>query len=272
VVDTAVRLAAEPIDAYRAIGQIGHVDVETPTAHGKGWVAEETQGIALFCALRYRDDFAAALRVAVNISGDSDSTGSVTGAILGAALGAEAIPQGWRERVAGAESPVDLGSRLAAIRDDHRAFIKSMAPDLLGPTRRPLTTPDVDWLLAYLPSLELIERAVRECGEIGPMDGGEITRRAPASAIDCCRGLCGGLYENGWIVVFDWPSWPLGRQLHDHPDEIVGADLPTLRRLCTTLARAEHMCDGAFDFAIASGVLAAIVRRLAELRRVGLAP
>jgi ADP-ribosyl-[dinitrogen reductase] hydrolase len=119
-VDTAVRLAGEHGDPYEAITQIGHVGAEEPDAHGKGWVAEEALGIGLYCALRFEDDFAAALHAAVNISGDSDSTGAITGAILGAKLGAEALPEVWRERVADSDLLVDLGARLAAIHDDHR--------------------------------------------------------------------------------------------------------------------------------------------------------
>ena len=103
-----------PDDDYAAIGQIGHVGVEEPTEHGKGWVAEETLGIALYCALRHGDDYAAAVRAAVNISGDSDSTGAVTGAIVGAALGLEAIPAAWREQVADGALLTELGRRLAA--------------------------------------------------------------------------------------------------------------------------------------------------------------
>jgi len=114
-VDAAVRLAAAPTDVYEAIGQIGHVGVEELSEHGKGWVAEETLGIALYCALRCRDDYAAAVRAAVNISGDSDSTGSVTGAIVGAAGGVEAIPSAWKEQVADSGLLLELGRRLAAI-------------------------------------------------------------------------------------------------------------------------------------------------------------
>jgi ADP-ribosylglycohydrolase len=112
-VDTAVRLVAEPTDVYAAIGQIGHVGVEEPSEHGKGWVAEETLGIALYCALRCEDDYAAAVRAAVNISGDSDSTGAVTGAIVGAARGVEAIPPAWRGQVADSGLLLELGRRLA---------------------------------------------------------------------------------------------------------------------------------------------------------------
>jgi len=64
---------------------------------GEGWVAEETLGIALYCALRHRDDFSAGVIAAVNHKGDSDSTGAVTGNILGAKLGYSAIEDKWKK-------------------------------------------------------------------------------------------------------------------------------------------------------------------------------
>jgi ADP-ribosylglycohydrolase len=63
---------------------------------GKGWVTEETLGIAIYCALRHKDDFSAGIIAAVNHGGDSDSTGAVTGNILGALLGYDAIDQKWK--------------------------------------------------------------------------------------------------------------------------------------------------------------------------------
>lgn len=112
VVDTAVCLAGGKTNDYPAIGHIGHVGVEAEDAHGKGWVAEEALGIALFCALRHQDDFPAALRAAANISGDSDSTASITGAIVGAARGEGAIPRHWVDTVQNRELLVDLADRL----------------------------------------------------------------------------------------------------------------------------------------------------------------
>lgn len=70
-------------------------DLEAIHALGEGWVAEEALAIALFCALRHRDDFAAAIRAAVNHKGDSDSTGAICGNILGAFLGAEAVAKAF---------------------------------------------------------------------------------------------------------------------------------------------------------------------------------
>jgi len=66
---------------------------------GEGWVAEETLGIALYCSLRYENDFSAGVIAAVNHRGDSDSTGAVTGNILGALAGYERIEEKWKEKL-----------------------------------------------------------------------------------------------------------------------------------------------------------------------------
>ena len=60
---------------------------------GEGWVAEETLAIAIYCSLKYCDDFEKAIIASVNHSGDSDSTGAVTGNIMGAYLGLKNIPK-----------------------------------------------------------------------------------------------------------------------------------------------------------------------------------
>ena len=62
---------------------------------GEGWVADEALYIAVFCAVRYQDDFAAAIRAAVNHKGDSDSTGAVCGNLLGAWLGEKAVREAF---------------------------------------------------------------------------------------------------------------------------------------------------------------------------------
>ena len=74
-------------------------DLENIHALGEGWVAEETLGISLYCALRYKDDFSAGIIASVNHKGDSDSTGAVAGNILGALLGYSAMEEKWKENL-----------------------------------------------------------------------------------------------------------------------------------------------------------------------------
>ncbi|MCE7005200.1 ADP-ribosylglycohydrolase family protein [Kibdelosporangium philippinense] len=70
-------------------------DPETIAAElGGGWVGEEALAIGL-CAALCADDMAEGLLMAVNHSGDSDSTGAICGNILGAAWGIDAIPASW---------------------------------------------------------------------------------------------------------------------------------------------------------------------------------
>lgn len=66
---------------------------------GEGWVAEETLAIAIFCTLRYQDNFDQGIIASVNHSGDSDSTGAVTGNILGAWLGMNKISDKWTKNL-----------------------------------------------------------------------------------------------------------------------------------------------------------------------------
>ncbi len=72
-------------------------DKEALQKIGQGWYADETFALAYFCILRYPDNYKKAVQTAVNITGDSDSVGSVAGGILGARLGIEAIPVSWIE-------------------------------------------------------------------------------------------------------------------------------------------------------------------------------
>lgn len=80
---------------YKALGLVGSSasDVDNIEAIGEGWVAEETLAIAVYCAVKYFDNFEKAVIASVNHKGDSDSTGVVTGNILGAVVGYDAIPE-----------------------------------------------------------------------------------------------------------------------------------------------------------------------------------
>ncbi|AOR31120.1 ADP-ribosylglycohydrolase [Streptomyces fodineus] len=77
---------------------------------GAGWVAEEALAIGVYCALAEpRPE--ESLPLAVNHSGDSDSTGSICGNLLGALHGDTGLPHEWVTRVEGR-------ARIAALADD----------------------------------------------------------------------------------------------------------------------------------------------------------
>ena len=68
-------------------------DIENISRLGEGWIAEETLAIAIYCSLKYYNNFKKGIIASVNHNGDSDSTGLVTGNILGASLGYKHIPK-----------------------------------------------------------------------------------------------------------------------------------------------------------------------------------
>ncbi|MDB5757701.1 MAG: ADP-ribosylglycohydrolase family protein [Burkholderia sp.] len=84
-INMAVRMAAHGEAPDRAIPVLG-----------EGWVAEEALGISLYCAL-IAESLEEGVIMAVNITGDSDSTGAITGNLLGALHGVSAIPARWLE-------------------------------------------------------------------------------------------------------------------------------------------------------------------------------
>lgn len=74
-------------------GKTGPATIETHL--GTGQSAPEALAIGLFAALVSQGDFDAGLRVAVNHSGNSSTSGAICGSLVGAAGGAAAIPEKW---------------------------------------------------------------------------------------------------------------------------------------------------------------------------------
>ncbi len=102
LVEWAIRLAQKPDTD----------DLEAIFSLGGGWVAEETLAIAVYCALKYKDDFEKAITVSVHHGGDSDSTGAVTGNIVGAYLGIEGIPKKYIENLELTDLMNELATRM----------------------------------------------------------------------------------------------------------------------------------------------------------------
>ena len=93
---------------------------EVTAALGEGWVAEEALAVGLYAVLATSggspaDHFRNAVSVAVNHSGDSDSTGSIAGNILGAFYGDQCLPAQWLEALEAPEVIHGMADRLLAV-------------------------------------------------------------------------------------------------------------------------------------------------------------
>ena len=92
-------LAGKPDAAETAAALRKAREAETVSELGEGWIAEEALAIGVHCALKHPWELREGLLKAVNIDGDSDSTGAIAGNILGVINGESAIPAEWRSRL-----------------------------------------------------------------------------------------------------------------------------------------------------------------------------
>ncbi len=97
--DTDINTLSKIIGLAVELSENNESDLDNIHRLGEGWVGEETLGIALYCSLRYQNDFSKGIIAAVNHNGDSDSTGAVTGNILGALFGYDAIENKWKDNL-----------------------------------------------------------------------------------------------------------------------------------------------------------------------------
>ncbi|WP_309072929.1 ADP-ribosylglycohydrolase family protein [Paenarthrobacter sp.] len=90
------------------------------TALGEGWIAEEALAVGLYAVLATSggtpaEHFRNAISVAINHSGDSDSTGSIAGNILGAYYGEDGLPSDWLESLEAPQLIRGMADRLLAV-------------------------------------------------------------------------------------------------------------------------------------------------------------
>jgi ADP-ribosylglycohydrolase len=123
--DAAVQRALGSLSAYPGHEEttdalqraLGAVRQGLPTATrveslGEGWTAEEALAIGVYCAL-VAEDVRHGLLLAVNHSGDSDSTGSICGNLLGVQHGETALPPAWIAEVEGRGTILQLADDFA---------------------------------------------------------------------------------------------------------------------------------------------------------------
>lgn len=132
------------IDKAVALSRSSQDDVDAIRQLGEGWVAEETLAIAIYCALKYENDFDKALIAAVNHSGDSDSTGAVTGNILGAYLGLDKIPSKYLDNLELKDVILELADDLyndCQMSEYDTYYDEKWAKKYIEMTYKPKTTP-----------------------------------------------------------------------------------------------------------------------------------
>ncbi len=109
--DSNLRYYIELINKAVDLSKNDRSDVVNIEEIGGGWVAEEALAAAVYCCLKYSDNFDKAIIASVNHSGDSDSTGSITGNIIGASIGYDRIPDKWK-------NPLEQLTTIVEISDD----------------------------------------------------------------------------------------------------------------------------------------------------------
>ena len=80
---------------------------------GEGWVGEEAVALALYCLLRYPDNYKSAVLRGANTNGDSDSIACIAGAFSGARIGIDGIPPDWIQRIEKSDYLTNLAEGLA---------------------------------------------------------------------------------------------------------------------------------------------------------------
>ena len=101
IVEKALKLSKEDIEDLEAIHILG-----------EGWSAEKTLAIAIYCSLKYSNNFEKGIIASVNHKGDSDSTGAVTGNILGAYLGIDGINKKFLKKLELVDFIEDISEKL----------------------------------------------------------------------------------------------------------------------------------------------------------------
>ena len=84
----------DAVERARQLALAGDPTAEKLESLGQGWVAEEALAMSVYCAL-VAEDFRHGVTLAVNHSGDSDSTGAITGNLLGLISASGELPQEW---------------------------------------------------------------------------------------------------------------------------------------------------------------------------------
>jgi ADP-ribosyl-[dinitrogen reductase] hydrolase len=210
----------------------------------------ETMPCVLYILARHAGSLEEALVRAVNDTKDNDTIAAIVGAALGALHGRHAIPERWIEGLLG---------RLGSADDWHLFALIEEAKQVFWKTNEPISDQNIAEVLALLP---LIESPDFQAGN-WIIQEGHLPYYTYHPDSDRIRGVLG---KNGFVIVFTWPEWVEGRRFSKKPELLQQASLQTLRKLITAHIRTDRFSEGHLASVIESGLMAAILHRLAEIR------
>jgi hypothetical protein len=126
------------------------------------------------------------------------------------------------------------------------------------------TAAQIEAVLKHLPILTKPNPSVSQWHSSERKDGViEMPREEHSAEIS---QLLSDLYENCFVVDFDWPSWETSaRGYVEDAERLKTASLDTLQRLLTTHVRKDKFCEGHFSEMVRCGHIRAILERLAAL-------
>jgi ADP-ribosylglycohydrolase len=209
----------------------------------------ESLPAVLYILSRHGDHLEEALVRAATDPAASDSIAPLVGAALGAVHGRSAIPTRWIEELPGRVGQAGDWQLFDLIEAARQAFWEPVLP---------LTRANIQAVLAWLP---VIQSPAFQTGS-WVADPGKMPYFDYNPETDRLRAAFG---QNGFIVVFPWPDWIEGRRFSQDPGLLRYAGLQTLRKLITMHIRADRFNEGHWAGVIESGLLAAILQRMAEI-------
>jgi hypothetical protein len=140
-----------------------------------------------------------------------------------------------------------------------RRIPRSKRRDVMKP-KSPITKQQMDAVLRFLPIFEADGFTFGDWDSEG-QGFPEYALSAEAGSFLQC------LYDNDWIVPFDWGEWQdKAERFVSEPESLESAGLDDLCRLLTTHARKDRFCDGHLASMFECGHLTAILRQLKKIR------
>lgn len=131
----------------------------------------------------------------------------------------------------------------------------------------PVLAARIDAITQYLPALEPPRVAGNWAGGVPEADG---TRILPwFRHEDEVLAFMQSCIDNGWVQVFEWHGWQETAERKYFPETplLRRARVKTLQRLLTLHLRKDRFVEGHFAAMVEAGHIAAILRRLQEIRR-----